>query len=262
MDHMKVDLHNHFKHGSYFSNGDFNRVVNIIEKKLGPNSIVGLVNFDDSRYETFSNLPGYEREDFGNAIYLPDKGIVIAKGQEIETKEGHVLVMGLQKSKHLRSSRSLSLEDAVKEARDNNGIIIADHPFYIDGIGQYLEKNPSLLEYFDAIEVHNGEAVWLPLFTPRNANQKARGFYEEIKSDFDIGALSSSDGHSFGEIGSSYSYLPQIEFRDSETLTSSLRKAIREHKNLDNDRRHNSTFPALNHAAHMAFLIFTGKVKI
>ena len=134
--------------------------------------------------------------------------------------------------------------------------------FYIDGIGQYLEKNPSLLEYFDAIEVHNGEAVWLPLFTPRNANQKARGFYEEIKSDFDIGALSSSDGHSFGEIGSSYSYLPQIEFRDSETLTSSLRKAIREHKNLDNDRRHNSTFPALNHAAYMAFLIFTGKVKI
>ena len=56
------------------------------------------------------------------------------------------------------------MEETLKKAKDNNGIIIIDHPFYMEGTGNYLEKNSKLLENIDAIEIHNGEASFgLPL---------------------------------------------------------------------------------------------------
>jgi len=75
-------------------------------------------------------------------------------------------------------------------------MIIADHPFFIDGIGQYLIKNPKILEDLDGFEVHNGEAAFpVPGFL--RANQKALEFYQRaISGNFEVGGFSFSDGHS------------------------------------------------------------------
>ncbi len=162
---IKADLHNHLRSGSYMPNGIFNKVIDKVERRLGAGGMIGLINLEDKRYEEFSQLKGYERQDFGNAVYIPEKDIVIVKGQEVQTSDGHLLVLGLMKDFRIKAGRTL--EDTIKEARDNNGILIANEPFGKDGIGPALRNKPSYINKLDAIEVHNGES---------NANKKAMNF--------------------------------------------------------------------------------------
>ncbi len=239
---MKADLHNHLGTKEY--NGNFNKVIDVSKEKLNAGGVLGVVNFSDLRYETFVGLEGYKREHLGNVIYVPKKEIYVIKGQEIATKQGHLLVIGLRWGRNLKDRRSL--EDTIKEAKDDNGIIISCHPF-ANGIGKHIEKNPCILELIDGIEVHNGESFF--------GDKKAQDFYSRIKNDFDIGGVSFSDGHSLYEIGSSYTWLEQLDFKNSEALSSSLRKAIREHKDFSKDKKHNSIAGMIEHAARLASII-------
>lgn len=172
------------------------------------------------------------------------------------TKEGHLLVFGTGINSHLKKGRKL--EDAIKEAKDQNGIIIVDHPFYISGLGSYLEKNPEILQEIDAIEVHNGEASFGFPFgpIPLGANKKAQEFYERIKPDFpNLGAISSSDGHSMYELGSSWT---KIERPDEEDFVNSVKEAI-QRTNLNTRKKiKNSIFGAIDHIADLALITQIG----
>jgi len=254
---IKADLHNHLRTSSIFRDEDFNKTIDIIYKKLGDRTILGMINFGDNRYEKFSGLKGYDRQNLGNALYIPEKGILIIKGEEVPTEQGHLLVLGLNRDIHLKPNRPL--EDTLKEARDNNGILIADHPFFIESIGLYLKQKPKIIESLDGIEVHNG-GVWLPIPRYLNANKKAQEFYNEITNDYDIGAVSFSDGHSLYDIGSSYTILDleKIAANNSEELNNSLRKSIKEHKDFSEDKKTNSIFGALNHATKMSIIRVLG----
>ncbi len=234
---IKADLHNHL---STLSNipKEFNKVLDIAKKRLGKNGILGIINGgDDNRYENFINLRGYEKQNIGNAIYVPEKEILVLRGQELFLKQGHILILGLKSN---IKSKNENLEYLLKSTKDNNGIIIAAHLFFFGGIGPYLEKNPELLKYFDGIEIHNGEAFY--------GNKKAKNFYNKIKNDYDIGACSFQDGHSLYEIGLSYTCLEQPFFENSDKLNSSLRKSIRKHKDFSKDNQHFSIFGSLDHS--------------
>ncbi len=170
---IKADLHNHL---STFSNipKEFNKALDISKKRLDKNGILGIINGgDDNRYEDFINLRGYERQNFGNAIYVPKKEIFVLRGQELFLKQGHILMLGLKSNIRTKNE---NLEYLLESTKDNNGIIIAVHLFFFEGIGPYLEKNLELLKYFDGIEVHNGEAFY--------GNKKAKRFYDKIKNDY------------------------------------------------------------------------------
>lgn len=239
---INTDLHNHLGTNKY--NGDFNQVINLSSRQLGPAGILGLCNGDDYRYESFIKLKGYEREDFKSFIYLPSKNLFIIKGQEVFTKQGHVLVLGLEKDKHIKSK---DLEDVLKEAKDINedNIIMPVHFFFFQGCGNYLRKNPELIKNFDAIEVHSGEAIY--------GNKKAKQFYELIKEDYELGAVSSSDSHSLYEIGSSQTILEldiSSEFEPNKFI-SSLKKSIRQHKDYSNDKQTFSLKGFLDHSVKM-----------
>jgi len=251
MEKIKVDLHNHLKTLSGMD-GLFNKTVDKVRTSLGAEGVIVVVNYEDKRYESFINQKGYDRINIGNAIYIPEKNILIIKGQEIPTKQkNHPLIIGLKENMHLKSGRTL--EDTCKEAVDNNGITIGVHPFYVEGVGPYLEKNENLLNYFDGIEIHNGEAnIWIPGIAPANANKKAQEFYEKIKDKYDIGAISCSDGHSLYEIGSSYTILEKLNIKNSETLNESLRSSIRRHKDFSQDKQKNSYIGALDHIFKLA----------
>lgn len=239
---IKADLHNHL---STLSNipKEFNKTLDIAKKRLGKNGILGIINGgDDNRYEDFINLRGYERQNLGNAIYVPGKEILVLRGQEVFTKQGHLLVLGLKRDIHLKSNQNL--ENSLKAAKDNNGIIIAVHPFFIFGAGNYLAKNPILLEYFDGIEIFNGEAFY--------GNKKAREFYNQIKGDYGIGVVSSSDGHSLYEIGFNYTWLEKPNIEDSEKLNYSLRNSIKEHKDYFEDNQNLSIVGSLEHSIKLA----------
>ena len=161
---VNVDLHNHLRTSSDMSKLNFNRVVNTASKRLGKGGILGVVNMEDERYEDFTQLDGYGRTDFNGAIYVPERNVLVIKGQEIPTKEGfHVLGIGLPSEVHVESGQPIRATlEKIKELKGVSGI---DHPFGHCGAGQYILENKDILEdgLVDFWESHNGEAsLWIP----------------------------------------------------------------------------------------------------
>jgi len=263
---VKADLHNHLRTSSRMKRGDFDRAVRVAARRLGCGGILGVVNFEDDRYERLLDFGGkYDRQDFGNAVYVPEKEVLIIRGQEVPTRQGHLLVLGLGRGVNLESWQSLG--DTLGEARDNDGIVIADHPFYNCGIGPYLRGHPEFINELDGFEIHNGEAaLWIPGVTKRNANENARDFYQEVRRQhLCLGAVSSSDGHSFYEIGRSFTNLQMGKhyghIRDAEELNRELRGAIRDRR-IINGKRASARFGAFDHLVDLAVIVGLGKVGI
>lgn len=262
---VKADLHNHLEGNGSFSS--FNDVIDHAERKLGKGGIFSVVNIskDDYRYEKFAESPGYERENLGNSIYVPEKEILIIKGHEVIKKKGHLLILGLPEYKNIQSN---SYADIFKETREEyNGIVIADHPFYREGIMNYLEENPiridEILSQLDGWEVFNATGeLWFPGILPKASNEKSRNFYmTEIKPYYDVGAISSTDGHQVKVIGRSYTLLDSPEKTSSEVFNNSLRQSIRSNKDLINLVTVPNKWEASIHASLMIKETLLGKRK-
>ncbi|MDP1694788.1 MAG: hypothetical protein Q8L34_04575 [Candidatus Woesearchaeota archaeon] len=235
---IRADLHNHLKtRANVADDFDLDKVIELGQKKLGLGGILGIVNFADTRYEQIHDLPGAERKDLGCGFYVPRKDVLVVKGEEVPTKEGHVLVFGIERNKHITLGRSL--QDTIKEVKDQNGIIIIDHPFMRGwgGIGPYLEKHEQHLEDIDAIEIFNGEATVANIPFMLNPNREALEFYRKKKEHFPhLGALTTSDGHSAAEVGRSYTKIQMPQNYDAvflgatistESLIGMMRGALR-----------------------------------
>lgn len=248
---IKADLHNHLRTSNRFYENDFNKTVDIASERLGPGGIISVVNFTKPKYEAFIGLSGYERTYLGNnknGLYVPEKDIVIVKGQEVPTRQGHLLVLGTGSGVQLRENRSLI--DSVHEAKNNNGILIADHPFYHSGIGPYLDNNKFILSEFDAIEIHNGEAAFgFPIGPIRSGtNKKAYDFFDLVSPMFPrLGALSSSDGHSFYELATSYTEIENIEINGDSSFNDSLRWSIQNTTHESYSVKNDSYMGAIDH---------------
>src|SRR3989344_45105 len=225
---IKADLHNHLQTSNDFTRVDFNRVVNVASARLGEGGILGVTNFvtDDSldnRYETLSTKPGYDRDNKGRALYVPEKKLWIVKSQEVPTlvngHEVHLLVIGLPEHKHLKPGRPL--EDAMKEGRDLGGKLVFDHPGYTHGILPHLNLDLSsrVMPQIDGWEVFNSSAALnfgnLPIVSrafPPKANERAQNYYAEViaPSYPHVKPLCSSDGHSLAEIGRAFTKVYHI----------------------------------------------------
>jgi len=259
---IKADLHTHFSTLGDIGDNIFDKAINTAQKNLGIGGIFAAVNGqnvekDLGRYENFLKQCGRTKVvDLDNAFYVSGKNIYVVKGQEVFTQGGHILILGLNYGKNLKDYKTL--EDSLKEARDYNGIIIADHPWFIDGIFKKGNFKSKVISQLDGVEVHNGEA-WIPI--PGNSNKKAQEYYNDlIKEHLNIGAISASDGHSVREIGSSYSVLEQPDFSSPEKLIETLRKSIREHKDWKDDKQTNSYWGGINHAFKLAPLRLASKL--
>lgn len=231
-----ADLHTHFSAGSsaQFKEGDFNKAVDCISKRLMEYSVVGLINVNDDRYEQFIGLKGYDRVDIGNAIYIPEKKLVIVKGQKVFTSQGSFIALGINKGVHI-NSRNISLEDALKESWASNSVNLMCLPSFKEGCGSYVEANPRLLEYFDAIEITNKD---------EHATMQLKEFFQSLKSKMalgkidycHIGGISVSNGHSFEEVGKNYIILSYIDIEDSAKLNASLRREVRNTKQFSSQQ--------------------------
>ncbi len=247
---VKADFHNHIRTASRLSEDDFNRAIETAYQRLGDGGTFGMINFNDKRYEKLISLGGYEREYIGeyrNAVYVQNDsgdGILVVKGQEVPTKQGHLLILGLGYDEHIKQNRTI--EDTIKEAKDKNATIVLDHPFFreVGGAGYYFREKPCLLSDIDAIEVHNGEAAIRPL-----ANWRARNLFNTIVT-YPTGALSSSDGHSLYELGKSWTEINEI---DRENFSESLRKSVQNTKKA-NRENYSSKIGAIDHMTDMFFV--------
>lgn len=251
--------------------GLFNPSIDRAVKKLGDGGIFGLVNFSDRRYEDFAGQKGYERKNFGNAVYVPEKDILVVKGQEVPTTDGHLLVLGLKEDKHLKEGRGIL--DSIKEAKDENALVIADHPFGKAGAGKFFveenNRNHCHFGLLDGWEIHNSEAaLWLPGITPRKANNSAHFVYwlYDLENK-GVAAITSSDGHSVYELGISCTPLQMPsnyhEINSSEKVVSALRSGLKKNGRISSlNKARNSRLGALAHIADLAVIVSLGKIGI
>jgi hypothetical protein len=267
---INADLHNHLATGNDIDSLDFNKVIDTARKNLGAGGILGICNFDDKRYEQFIKKEGYKRQNLGNAIYVPEKDILVIKGQEIHALECSVLVLGLPEGKNLEGGRLV--EDVLKEAKTYEACTGIVHPWHIGGIKEYLWKlieKISIKEFeklVDWYEVHSATAsLCVPGVTPKNANGKARKTYDFMINDLkiDIGSEISTDGHSVWEIGNSYTTLtmPDYNEMDSKALNKELIHALREHKDYSGKEKTNYIGALLYGLAAFIYLPLCRKLK-
>lgn len=87
--------------------------------------------------------------DISHAVWLRKKleGFIIIVGQEIWTKEGHIIGLGLEK----RIPDFKSAEETINNIREQGGISVAPHPYLFLGLGKRVMSLP-----VDAIESYNG----------------------------------------------------------------------------------------------------------
>jgi len=258
---VKIDLHNHL--GRNGANPGFDRTIDIAYKRLGPGGIFGICNDGptDYRYQGFINQAGgkYERVIVGDknekrAIYVPDKKITVVGVEEAEPREGSFICIGMPVNKKICYSE---LEDSLKVAEDLDTTRIIVHPFFRDGMGAYVSKNPELLHRFHAWEIYNASAQ-LGQILPQNsqvppgANSNAFNFYKDtIEGNYNLGIVSFTDGHSVNVIGTSYTEIeinPQIA---STSFFNSLREQIQRNKTFYNLNREPAKGDAFKHASHM-----------
>ncbi len=252
---IKTDIHNHL--GRNGANPGFDETIDMIYDRLGPNSIFGIANSNDHRYQDFVNQGGgkYDRHGIeggrAGAVYVPEKDMLVVKCQEMFTDQGDVLAIAIPFGKNVETTDT---RDAVKEAKDFGAILDAVHPFYTDGIGKFLSENPELLEQFSSWEIYNGTAeFWFPKILPRNANSKALDFYtQEIAQNqgLDIGISSSTDGHLTRTVGKCYTELNDFDLT-SKDLASNLDSALREVKSTGRLHMESNRCDAFQHDFHM-----------
>ena len=256
---IKADLHNHFTTKSRVL--DPHQVADRVLYKLGAGGLCALVNYRDRRYEAFAeqaqDLPLVY--NFGNAIYFQGRDVLIIKGQEFPVAEGgDLLAIGLKENIEIPEGKSL--EYSLKEVLDKGGINIITTPYFKSNVGDTLTGKQSLLDFVDAIEVHDGE-VFLG-----KANKQAKRLYEIVKNDYSyIGQIASSDGHTFREVGSSYTEMemPLYQILNSSlSVKEALRKAVR--GSQDDLMLHKMSSPLgfLLHAGIISTMIIASKAGI
>lgn len=168
---MKADLH---IHSSYSNDGTASpRDIVKIAKEAG----LGCISITDhNSFAAFEEIKDAE-------------GIVVIPGEEISSKDGHILAYGIDR--HIPSG--MSVKDTIDAIHAAGGIAIAPHPYrFWSGIG---EKN--VIGEFDGVEALNGRS------TP-NINRKSRKLARRFGKAVTVG----SDAHNPRHIGRSYIVLP------------------------------------------------------
>lgn len=129
-----------------------------------------------------------------------DFGVEVIVGEEVSTREGHLLVLFLEHE--LPPGRPLV--ETVAAARAQNALVIAPHPFdfLMHSVGRTRILGPcassAWADHVDAIETFNA-GMWLP-----QANTQAARF----AAARGLPAVGGSDSHHLPTVGRGYTIFP------------------------------------------------------
>ncbi|HHT9133825.1 MAG TPA: PHP-associated domain-containing protein [Candidatus Avalokitesvara rifleensis] len=131
--------------------------------------------------------------DISHALLLKEqlKEFIIIVGQEVWTKDGHLIGLGLKE----RVTDFLSAEETIGHIHEQGGIAIAPHPYLFVSfcLGEKVTSLP-----VDAVEVYNGLAGGLivPNFLAKRAARKMKVPQVASTDTTDVSAI----GQSYTEI--------------------------------------------------------------
>ncbi len=196
-------------------------------------TVAGIINFDDNRAE---DLCKRIRDDAslskgGYTVYNPaflsvyrtveglgDLEAHFVCGQEVPTDKGHLLVLAADKPiKHRK------LGDALKESRDNGGIILGDHelaeaPFGLDVRISLMEEDiDEFRDYFDGVGIWTG-----------NYGHKLCVEQRKLAMAYKLPGFVSSDSHSVRDMFSSYMKWNGLNFLTIDKFRDWVRARLKE----------------------------------
>ncbi len=168
---MKYDLHLH----SCYSKDGFDKPKTFFKlaKKKG---FSGFAITDHDSVAALNKLKEQSRRY---------KDITIIRGQEISSKDGHILAYGIENV----IPKKLSFSETIEKIHHEGGIAIAAHPFdkFRDGVGDKVINSK-----IDGLETINGHTVI--------GNSKAK----KIAKDYHFSTTAGSDAHLAQNIGRCY----------------------------------------------------------
>jgi predicted metal-dependent phosphoesterase TrpH len=187
---MRIDMHVHTRY-SEDSSAEIEEIIKTaMSKGLG-----GIAITDHN------SIDGWEEA----LRYGKKYGILIIRGEEISSKEGHILAYGI----HGKIEKGKSAEETVNEIRKQGGVAIAAHPFRIsNGLGADVVKKVD----FDGIEAINSRS-------PGYINRKGK----KLAMELDKPMTGGSDAHTPQELGTAYTEFPDWVKSEGDAI-----KAIKE----------------------------------
>ncbi len=98
MDRVLADLHNHLKTGGWFGRVDADKVVERANLNLGKNGVLGITDYlPAKRYEDFVDSVRHDLINLGNAVYIPERELLVMKTSEVMVNlpNGRAEILGI-----------------------------------------------------------------------------------------------------------------------------------------------------------------------
>jgi len=201
-------------------------------------SDLGLKNFEKGGFELYTE---HKSSFIGITDKERKKWFYIVRGVEMLTDNGHVISAGTSQAYRFETPKDCyypgpSLEAKLKQAKDNDAIIIPPHPlsnlsFFEKFILKSIVRDPSgptpglseknlreYADYWDAIEVFSSSM---------SEEQSERA--EKIAEGLNIPTVANSDGPFFLSFHS-YNLFEQIDFSNPEKMRESIRQGLTNQK--------------------------------
>ncbi|QSR84340.1 PHP domain-containing protein [Methylacidimicrobium sp. B4] len=200
---IRADLHCH----SHFSSDGVSPPEELIRvaRQKGLNAIAL------TDHNSCAGIDYLESQGLLRADGRPVDGFLVIPGQEISTREGHLLALGVR----LPDLHGIAASDAASLIRNQGGFSIAPHPFdyFRAGIRSRTLDTLSL----DAIEVFNAAA------TLRRSNRQAFRYAKERG----LPMVAASDAHEAEAVGTAYVILEAEEFSVAGVFAALRQKSSR-----------------------------------
>jgi predicted metal-dependent phosphoesterase TrpH len=132
------------------------------------------------------------------------KDIIFIKGEEISSRDGHVIGLGLEEA--IRPG--LSVAETIDRIKKQGGVAIAPHPFIYYGVGYRIFTSK-----FDGVEVVN---PWASLFGKNR-------FVKSIIPEVNFAPIGSTDAHMLWMVGKIFTRL-RIKRRSVDGVLDAIRK--------------------------------------
>lgn len=186
---MKIDLHLHSEY-SWDSNVTISEYIQMAEK----NNFGAIAISDHNSTESHSVIEQLQEKT----------DVILIPGQEISTKDGHLLVYGWVDT----LDKDMSMAETVEQAHRSGGYCIAAHPFDPFRGGSFSKIFDTAI---DGLEILNASA-WLGVFN----SWAERGYNKQHNS---IVAVANSDSHKIEEFGAAYTLISPASSLD-EVITN------------------------------------------
>ncbi|MEK6928499.1 MAG: hypothetical protein AABW65_00905 [Nanoarchaeota archaeon] len=235
--------------------------------RLHGNLVLGVANFNnDGRYEAIikgsKKLPksfkiDYRFKDYFITIIHEDKIIHLVKTDEIQTREGHILIIG-----HKGKVKARLLSKLLREAHKERDIIIANHPLHKFGISYFFIKSilgkPSRIS-MSAKELkrfkNDSDAIELNSYFPQDW-KTIRSFAKDNK----IPLVSDSDAHFINEMFRSYYKVSNLSFENPQLFKRTFKRALK--KQVIIHARKHGYLAAYKHMAILFIEVFLTKIGL